>query len=143
MLRQRRFFQVACVLGALGVVVGAFGAHGLKGHLEATHPADRAAQLLAIFDTGVKYHLVHAVALLALTLAPERLNLWPEPAAGGGRLTVFAALCFVAGMALFSGSLYLLAATDMRWLGMITPFGGVALILGWLTLPFAAKTKSG
>lgn len=141
MQRQRLFFQFACLLGALGVIIGAFGAHGLKGHLTEIHARNpaRAAELLTIYETGVKYHLIHAVALLAITLAPGRLNLWPE---SGGSVTVTAAVSFILGILLFSGSLYVLAATDTPWLGAVTPFGGLAFLVGWLSLLFAPRKRA-
>jgi uncharacterized membrane protein YgdD (TMEM256/DUF423 family) len=112
---------VAGVLGALGVAAGAFGAHGLEGRLT---PRD-----MAIFETAVRYHLLHAVALVGVgILAMIR----PQAGLGG------AGWAFVAGIAVFSGSLYLLVLTQARWLGAITPLGGVALIVGWILLAVRA-----
>ena len=110
-----RMLAAAAVLGFLAVVLGAFGAHGLRSRLTADE--------LGWFETGVRYHLVHALALalcgvLARTGSAPRLS----------------ARCFLAGTILFSGSLYLLALTSARWLGAVTPFGGVALAVGWLGL---------
>ena len=106
-------------MGALAVACGAFGAHGLK--------AKVTPDLLEIWHTAAHYHLIHAVVLLALTssqLAPN-LGHW---------------LIFI-GTLIFSGSLYLLVLTDTRWLGAITPIGGVCLILGWLAIAyFGAKS---
>ncbi len=133
------FFRLACVFGCLGVVIGAFGAHGLKSHLIDTYGATRAAELLAIFDTGVKYHFLHAIALLAVSSAGERLNLWPE---SGGRAMCVAAWSWLVGIVLFSGSLYILAATNTPWLGAVTPFGGLAFIVGWVALFFAVGRRS-
>lgn len=110
--------RVAAVLGALVVAIGAFGAHGLKDTLVANNTE-------AIWDTAVFYHAVHAVALLALALA--------------GRAGALISGCWVVGIIIFSGSLYVLAITDLRWLGAITPFGGVALIAGWVVLVFSKK----
>ena len=107
--------------GFVAVAAGAFGAHALKARL----PAD----LLAIFDTGARYHLVHAVMLVAVALLAK---VKPAPAldiAGWG---------FLAGIVLFSGSLYVLALSGVRWLGAITPLGGVAFLLGWATLAWVA-----
>lgn len=122
MLSAALSLRLAAVLGGLAVALGAFGAHGLK---------DRVTpDLLAVFETGVKYHFYHALALLALALGPERL--WQSgltPAAGGA---------WIVGIAVFSGSLYLMTFTGLRWLGTITPIGGVAFIVGWALLAVAA-----
>ena len=107
--------------GLLGVGLGAFGAHGLEPRLS--------AGLLAVYHTGVRYELFHAVALLFVGLAADR---WPT--ARWGR----AGWMFVAGTVLFSGSLYLLALTGVRWLGAVTPLGGVCFLLGWI---FAAAAS--
>ncbi len=117
---DRLFFTLGCISGFLGVALGAFAAHGLKARL--------APELLATFDTGVRYQAMHALALLAVALAHAR---WP------GRALAAAGWLFVAGTLLFSGSLYALALTGVRALGAITPFGGVALLLGWLCLAWA------
>jgi uncharacterized membrane protein YgdD (TMEM256/DUF423 family) len=113
------------VLGALsafvGVAAGAFGAHALKARL--------APDLLAVFDTGARYQLIHALALLAVASACRR---WPASAAR------WAGWSFVAGTVLFSGSLYALALTGTRALGAVTPFGGVAFLLGWALLAWSA-----
>ena len=106
---------MAGLVGAVGVALGAFGAHGLKDHIS--------PELLEIYRTGVLYHLLHAVALLAVAIAGPRLQ----------RGALVRAL-FLGGIAIFSGSLYALALTGVRWLGAITPLGGVALIAGWATL---------
>ncbi len=109
------WLSIAGILGALGVVLGAFGAHGLKGRL----PQD----LLATFEVGVRYHMYHALALLvvALAMTNQRQNRWLTRACAA----------WVTGIAIFSGSLYALALTNARWLGAITPIGGVAFIAGW------------
>ncbi len=117
----RLWFVAGAISGFLGVAVGAFGAHGLKSRV----PAD----LLAVFETGVRYHLVHALALLAVAWAAER---WPGTATG------VAGVLFLAGIVVFSGSLYLLVLTGQRWLGAITPIGGVCFLAGWLALAWAA-----
>ena len=103
------------VFGALGVALGAFGAHGLRARLD---PA-----LLAVFETGVRYHMYHALALVAVGLADAR---WPGAGLGA------AGWLMAIGIVVFSGSLYLLALTGARWLGAIAPIGGTALIAGWL-----------
>jgi uncharacterized membrane protein YgdD (TMEM256/DUF423 family) len=113
----RFFVGVAGALGALGVAAGAFAAHGLRAHL--------APRMLDVFETGARYQMYHALALLAVGLLLTRRS---HPA-----LTV-AGWLFAAGVVLFSGSLYLLAVTGARWLGAITPAGGLAFIAGWLML---------
>ena len=105
--------RVSGLLGALGVGLGAFGAHGLRDLLQRNGTAD-------IWETAVFYHLVHAVAMLALSLF--------------GRATRGPWTCFLAGVLIFSGSLYALAITNVRGLGAITPIGGVAMIAGWVWL---------
>ena len=115
------WFATGAVLCALGVVLGAFGAHGLRERLT--------ADLLAVFETGVRYHLIHALGLLAVAWAASR---WPNAWVGA------AGWLFVAGIAVFSGSLYVLAVTGIRWLGAITPIGGVCLIAGWVVLAVGA-----
>ena len=118
---DRIFFSLGAVLGALGVVLGAFGAHVLKRRL--------GADLLAIFDTGTRYHLIHAVALLVTGLALAQRSTWPWKTAGW---------LFAAGILLFSGSLYALALSGARWFGAVTPLGGVAFIAGWVLLAWGA-----
>ncbi len=104
------------------MVLGAFGAHALRERL--------GPQMLAVFETGVRYQLVHALALIAVELARERWS--PSP------LFPLSGWLFVAGILLFSGSLYLLTLTGARWFGAITPLGGVAFIAGWVCLALAA-----
>lgn len=119
---MERFFFVAAALLAFGAVLsGAFGAHGLKGRLE--------PDLLAIFETGVRYHTYHALALFAVAWAASR---WPNGAVHA------AGWLFIAGIVVFSGSLYLLSLTGARWLGAVTPFGGAAFLLGWILLAWGA-----
>jgi uncharacterized membrane protein YgdD (TMEM256/DUF423 family) len=118
---DRVFFALGALSSALGVAAGAFGAHALRGRLS--------PEMLSIFETGVRYHLGHALALLAVAWAATR---WP-----GGAVNV-AGWLFVAGTFLFSGSLYALSLTGIRVLGAITPLGGVAFIAGWLALTWAA-----
>lgn len=119
---MERFFAVAGAVAAMtGVILGAFGAHGLRGRLT---PAD-----LEIFETGVRYHMYHALGLFAVAWAVTR---WPSGA------TTLAGWSLMVGIVIFSGSLYLLVLTGQRWLGAITPLGGVALIVGWGALAWAA-----
>lgn len=105
--------RTAATLGFLAVALGAFGAHGLKPRLEAAGRMDT-------WETAVLYHLVHAVVLLVLALA--------RPAA------VWAFRAFAAGVAVFSGSLYLLCLSGWTWLGAVTPLGGLFLLAGWALL---------
>ena len=113
-----RFFFIAGSISAfLGVALGAFAAHGLKTKLS--------PEMFNIFEVGVRYHMYHALALLAVAWASTR---WP-----GGSITA-AGWLFLAGTIIFSGSLYLLSLTGLRWLGAITPIGGLAFLLGWLFL---------
>jgi uncharacterized membrane protein YgdD (TMEM256/DUF423 family) len=117
---MRTWLFTAGLAGAAGVILGAFAAHGLNGRLD---PAD-----LQIFDTGARYHLIHALALGLAALAMR---------GAARRLARIAAALFLTGILLFSGSLYLLAVTEVRALGFITPAGGLAFILGWIALALA------
>jgi len=119
---MRLFFTLGCGFAALGVGLGAFAAHGLRNVLSATD--------LATFEVGVRYQMYHAFALLAVGWAIER---W-----GDGPTATLAGWAFVVGIAVFSGSLYLLVLTGPRWLGAITPIGGVAFLLGWVLLAWSA-----
>jgi uncharacterized membrane protein YgdD (TMEM256/DUF423 family) len=121
-----RWFAIGSLLGAVGVALGAFGAHGLKSRV--------APDLLVVWETGVKYHLVHVLALLATAWAAER---WAGP------WTTAAGWLFVIGITIFSGSLYVLVLSGQRWLGAITPIGGVAFIAGWVALAVAALRVRG
>ncbi len=109
--------RVAAVTGFLAVALGAFGAHGLNNILAQNGTA-------AIWETAAFYHLIHAVMLFVL--------------AGRKPLVAGPWWCFLTGMVIFSGSLYLLAATNARWLGAITPIGGIGLLAGWLWLAITA-----
>ncbi len=111
-------FALAGSLSAfLAVAAGAFGAHALRARLS--------AELLAAFETGARYQMYHALALLLVAWAVTR---WPgAPVRAAGWL-------FVGGTVLFSGSLYLLALTGARWLGAVTPLGGLLFLAGWLAL---------
>jgi len=107
----------------VGVGLGAFGAHGLRDRLD--------ERMLSAWETAVQYHLIHAMALLIVAALAARAATVPTS-------VHVAAGLLLAGQLLFSGSIYLLATTGMRWLGPITPLGGVALMLGWLVLAWAA-----
>lgn len=118
------WFATGALVGAFGVGIGAFGAHALE----------RPAATKAIFETGARYQMYHAVALLAVGWAATR---WPSAwIQSSGWL-------FLAGTSIFSGSLYLLTLSGARWLGAITPIGGLALIAGWVTLAVGALRGSG
>ncbi|MFB3108368.1 MAG: DUF423 domain-containing protein [Candidatus Binatia bacterium] len=114
---ERLFFLVGSISALIAVGLGAFGAHGLKGRLT--------PEMLNAFEVGVRYQMYHALALLAVAWALSR---WPR-----AEITV-AGWLFIAGTIIFSGSLYLLSLTGVRWIGAITPIGGVAFLLGWLSL---------
>jgi uncharacterized membrane protein YgdD (TMEM256/DUF423 family) len=118
---DRQFFILGSFLSALGVAAGAFGAHGLRARVN--------PEMLAVFETGVRYHLIHALALLAVAWASTR---WASVAIR------VAGWLFVAGILVFSGSLYLLTLTGIRAFGAITPFGGVAFMAGWFLLAWGA-----
>jgi uncharacterized membrane protein YgdD (TMEM256/DUF423 family) len=116
-----RWFAVGAWLGAFGVAMGAFGAHALK--------TRTSADMIAIWETAAKYHVLHALALLATGFACER---WPGPYSSG------AGWLFLVGIAVFAGSLYAYALTGVRALGAITPIGGACFIAGWVCLAMAA-----
>ena len=118
---ERLFFALGCLSGFLAVGLGAFGAHALKARLS--------ADLLATFEVGVRYQMYHALALMAVGWACTR---WPGPVVNAS------GWLFVAGTVIFSGSLYALSLTGVRWLGAITPLGGAAFLAGWLCLAWAA-----
>ena len=111
------FLIIAGISGFLSVGLGAFGAHGLKTKLS--------PEMMAVFQTGVQYHQIHTIALLVVAL------LLGNSASGAGTC---AGWLFVAGIVIFSGSLYALSITEIRILGAITPIGGLAFLAGWLCL---------
>lgn len=117
----RTFLLIAAVIGFVGVALGAFGAHGLEATLQANGRADT-------FETANRYHMIHALALIAVawlsTLTP-------------GRWSHIAGWAFVVGSVLFSGSLYVLAIFDIGFMGAIAPIGGVSLLIGWAALGIA------
>jgi uncharacterized membrane protein YgdD (TMEM256/DUF423 family) len=118
---DRLFLLMGSIAGLLAVATGAFGGHLLKERLS--------EDLLAIFEVGVRYHTYHALALLGAAWAA---NTWPSV------WTTAAGWAFAAGIVLFSGSLYLLSLSGMRWFGAITPLGGLCFMAGWLCLAIAA-----
>ncbi len=119
------FLLAGSALAGLSVLLGAFGAHGLKGRVSET--------MLAVFQTGVQYQMYHALALLAVgVLMQKNFSL----------LLGYSGWLFIVGIFLFSGSLYVLALSSIRWVGPVTPLGGVALIVGWI-LMFVAIYRNG
>src|SRR5919204_6391887 len=118
---DKTFLLIGALAGFIGVALGAFGAHGLRGRLS--------ADMLTVFETGVRYHMYHALAILLTAAVAQRVGGWLAAAAGW---------CFMAGIVLFSGSLYLLALTGVGTLGAITPLGGLAFLAGWACLALAA-----
>ena len=118
---DRLFFGLGATSAFIAVAAGAFGAHALRARLS--------PDLLATFETGARYQMYHALALIAAAWATAR---WP------GSLIQWAGWLFVIGTVLFSGSLYALALSGVRWLGAVTPFGGVAFLGGWVCLVLAA-----
>ena len=113
---------VAALSGALAVMAGAFGAHGLSARVSADQ--------LTAWSTAASYHLVHSIALLALALF----------SAQSGRAVGLQSGLFLAGILLFSGSIYLLVLTPAKWLGPVTPIGGLCLVAGWLSLLLLARS---
>ena len=118
---DKTLLLIGAVAAFLAVGLGAFGAHGLRSRLS--------PEMLAVFETGVRYHMYHALAIVATALAMGRMSGWPVVAAGW---------FFAAGIVLFSGSLYALALSGVTVLGAITPFGGLAFLIGWACLALAA-----
>ena len=118
------WLRVGAILGFLAVAIGAFGAHGLKEHLEKIGRS-------ATFETGVQYHFYHALAVVAVGLLVGSRS--------AGTAAQVAGWSFLVGVVLFSGSLYVLCLTGNTQLGMITPFGGLAFLAGWVALAVAAK----
>ena len=121
MILYKPFILIGSIAALLAVVFGAFGAHALK--------ARAGADLLAVFQTGVQYHFYHALGLILVGILVGAL--------GAENWTRAAGWLMLVGIAIFSGSLYLLVLTGQRWLGMITPIGGVAFIAAWATLAVA------
>ena len=118
---ERIFFGLGSILAGIAVGLGAFGAHGLRGILS---PED-----LVTFETGVRYQMYHALALLGVAWAVTQ---WETV------LLEWTGWLFVLGILVFSGSLYILVLPGQRWLGAVTPLGGLAFILGWILLASAA-----
>ena len=117
---HRFWLTTGSLLAGLAVLAGAFGAHGLRGSLE---PAD-----LATFETAARYQMYHALALIVVAWVVSR---------GPSIAATAAGWCFLAGIPLFSGSLYLLTLGGIRWMGAVTPLGGSAFLGGWAALAWA------
>ena len=123
---DRLFITIGALSGFVAVAAGAFGAHALRDRLSAA--------MLDTFQTGAQYQMYHALALVGVGILLARFS------SEGSPWLSAAGWLFVAGTVLFSGSLYVLAVTGVRALGAVTPFGGLAFILGWLALAWAAAT---
>ena len=115
---QKFILLSAAVLGALSVMIGAFGAHALKATLEAEGRLDT-------FETAVKYQFYHTLALLMIGILLYHIH---------DKLLGYAGLSIIAGVLIFSGSLYILCLSGIRWMGVITPIGGLLMIVGWVLL---------
>ena len=129
---SQRWIAIGALLGAIGVALGAFGAHSLPGLLaERGYEGADAARRIAIFETAIRYQMLHAVALVLIGLALDRrpCKCWN-----------FAAWAFLLGVLIFSGLLKVLtfASPQWNWLGAIVPFGGVSMIVGWVALAVGA-----
>lgn len=122
---KSNWFAVGAITAAIGVTLGAFGAHALKSRVT--------EDLLSVFEIGVRYQMYHAFGLLAVAWAAGR---WP------GSLPNASGWLFTLGILLFSGSLYLMTFTGVRWLGAITPVGGLCFISGWIALAMTALRGS-
>ncbi|AFY68859.1 protein of unknown function DUF423 [Thalassoporum mexicanum PCC 7367] len=120
------FIAIAAILAGIGVAAGAFASHALKDRIT--------EKAIAIFETGVRYQMYHALALLAVGLL--LLSLGSD--SDGNPLFNVTGFAFIAGIAIFSGSLYALSLSGIKWLGAITPLGGVAFLIGWGCLAVAA-----
>lgn len=118
------FLSAGALLAGLAVVLGAFGAHTLQTRVT--------PERLEVFETGVRYQMYHALGLLFLSWAAQQWATWHITAAG---------YLFLAGIVIFSGSLYLLVVTDTPWLGAVTPIGGLAFIGGWALVFWSALAQ--
>lgn len=123
---DRTFLLLGGLAGFIGVALGAFGAHGLRDRLP--------PEMLAVFETGVRYQMYHACAILIVGLAAARLDGWLIRTAGWS---------FAIGIVLFSGSLYVLALSRITLFGAVTPIGGLAFLAGWACLIAAALVLAG
>lgn len=123
---QKTFMAWGAVFMALSVAIGAFGAHMLEGKITADE--------MAIYETGVHYHMIHGIAVIITGLAAGLF--------GESRKLFWAGVLFSAGIIIFSGSLYVLSLSGIKWLGAITPIGGVSFIAGWLILMSSAWNRT-
>ena len=121
MTDARWFLLLGAANAALAVLLGAFGAHSLKAHL--------AAEMMTVYKTGLQYHLFHALGLLAVGFALKQI--------GDSAWLRWSGWLMLAGIVIFSGSLYILSTTGWRWLGAVTPLGGIAFIAAWVLLAVA------
>ncbi|ADI65059.1 DUF423 domain-containing protein [Trichormus azollae] len=119
------FFTIAAIFGGLSVAAGAFGAHALREKVS--------ERMLEIFDTGARYQMYHALALLLVAILISRVETPPTTLFISGWL-------FIIGVTIFSGSLYVLSLTGIKSLGAITPLGGLSLMAGWAALAVTAAT---
>jgi uncharacterized membrane protein YgdD (TMEM256/DUF423 family) len=119
---KTHFIPIGAIFAFLAVALGAFGAHSLKGHID--------PYLLEVYQTGVQYHMAHALGLILLGTIVELRGI--------NRAYRWSGIAMAAGIVLFSGSLYLMAITGIRWLGMVTPIGGVLFLAAWVLMAAAA-----
>ena len=132
---SRRWIAIGALLGAIGVGLGAYGAHGLSGLLEQQgHTGDDLQRRMALFETAVRYQMLHAIALCFIGLALQQRDAKPWR---------FAAWAFLVGVVLFSGLLKVLTFADptWNWLGAIVPLGGLSMIAGWLAVAIGTLRK--
>lgn len=120
------FVVVGAIMAGLAVAAGAFGAHALEARLD--------ERMLEVWETAARYQMYHALGLIAAAWLGQQVQ---------HSATTVAGVAFIAGIVLFSGSLYVLALSGIRWLGAITPIGGVGFIIGWAALAFAASKLAG
>lgn len=120
-----KYFAIGAINAALAIALGAFGAHGLEDRISDHY--------LDVFETGVRYHMYSALGLMLISLFDKQLN--------GSKLSLAGGRFILAGMIIFSGSLYVLALTSFSMLGAITPLGGVAMLIGWCCVIFAALRR--
>lgn len=130
-MKSRGILIASGILGAAGILIGAFGAHALPNILSDLSPEDLEIRK-AWLETGVTYHMYHVVALFALGITGVRTTESPSPSFGGS------AIAWIVGIAIFSGCLYAMALTGVRVLGAIVPIGGVAFVVGWVMILVAA-----
>lgn len=118
---SKTWIEIGAILLTLAVIIGAFGAHGLKSKIS--------PEMLQIYKTGVEYHFYHALGILIIAVIGMHLQ---------SNLIMWSGICMFAGIVLFSGSLYVMAVTGVKWLGAVTPIGGLSFVAGWILLFLAA-----